>query len=124
GAETRIELQGRARGLLAYMRRDGNGLSGEALGRQLDLAGTVDGPQTRERLRDRLAPAQQAVVAQHQNALVAQARQQPRLLVWIDGDALKVVVRDLAVDLRRVEVVPRQALLLAGHRHARRRMRV
>ena len=73
---------------------------------------------------DRVAPGEQTVVAQDHRRPVADVAHQPRALVGVHGDALEVVIRELAVQLRAVEVAHRQPGLRAGHRHAGRGVRV
>ena len=74
--------------------------------------------------RDRIAPRQQPVIAQNHRRLVADGTIRPRPFVRVHRDALEVVIRELAVQLRRIEIAHRQAFVAAGHRHARSRVRV
>jgi hypothetical protein len=64
------------------------------------------------------APREQAVVAQDHGPPVADVGDQARLFVRVDGDALEVVVRHLAMQLRAVETVVRQPRFQARHRAA------
>src|SRR5882724_4895674 len=90
----------------------------------LNLASPLDRPHAQERLRHRAAADQQAVVAQDQVALVAEGVHEARFFVVTHGDALEVVVGDMAMHQGGVEVVRGQAVALARDRHARGRVRV
>ena len=113
GAEFRTELQRRGARLFAYRGGKFDGLAGHAVGCQLDFAGPMHSPQASQRYGNGLAPSQQAVIAQDQNALVAQAGQQTFLFVRVHGDPFEVVVGDLVIDQRGVEVSPSQTADLA-----------
>ena len=91
---------------------------------QLHLAGAVDQPHQAQALRQRAAHRHRPVVAQQQHRLVAGAREDARALVGVHGDALELVVRHLAEQLRGVEVGVGQAFVEAAHGHGRRGVHV
>ena len=64
------------------------------------------------------------MVAQNHSRLAANALQHARAFLCMDGDALKVMVGHHAMQLGRVEVALRQAVLEASHRHTCCRVRV
>ena len=55
------------------------------------------------------------MIAQQQDRPSFGALQDPRALVAVDRDAFEVVIRDLAVELRGVEVRERETVLQAAH---------
>ncbi len=91
-------------------------LIAHAPSRHLDLAGALHRPQVRKRLRQRLAPGEQPVVAQDQDRLAAHGREHARAFLGVDGDALEVVVGDFPIKLGGIEIRHRQPALGAGHR--------
>ena len=64
------------------------------------------------------------MVAQDEDALVAEGAHQARPFVVVHGDAFEVVVGDIAEQLGAVEVVVAEAVALARDRHAGGRVRV
>src|SRR6185295_10871977 len=78
------------------LRRDRMDRTGRRRG-DLHVAGLLQRPEREERLRHARPPGEQAVVAQDHRALVADVAHQPLLLAGLDGDALEVVVGDLAL---------------------------
>ncbi len=92
--------------------------------RDLHLARAVEQPHQRERLRERRADRHGAMIAQQQHRPPARALDDPAPLVETHGDPFEVVIRDLSVQLRRIEIGERQAVARAAHGHRRRRMHV
>ena len=90
----------------------------------LRLAGALQEIDFQERLADRLADRERAVVAQDHRALVAEVGDDPLALVEVDGDALIIVIGDLVADQHRGLGQRHQPVAMGGHRLAVRGVQV
>lgn len=87
-------------------------------GVHLHLARPLQLIHPKERSRSGFTTGQEAVVTQDHVAPVAERSDQPLAFAEVDRDALEIVIRNLAVELRAVEIVRGQSMLRAGDRHA------
>ena len=87
-------------------------------GAHLDHAGGLEYVHQQECVGHRGCDGQQAVVAQHQETLVAEVGDEPRFLLGVQRHALVGVVAERRQHEDRLLRDRQYALLLGGHRHA------
>ena len=90
----------------------------------LRLAGALEEIDFEERLADRFADRERAVVAKDHRALVAEIGDDPLALVEVDGDALIIVIGDLVADQHRGLGQRHQPVAMRADRLAVRRVQV
>jgi len=84
----------------------------------LDRAGRLESARGEEGFRHRAAGHQQPVIAQHQDGLVADIRDQPQLFLGVDCDALVVVIVQAGQHEQRVPRDRQQPVALGRDRDA------
>ena len=95
-----------------------DGLQGsQGLAGHLHFTSALHQPHQIERLRQRGANHHGPMISQEQHGLARRAGQNSRTFFRVHRDALKVVVRHLAPQLRRIKVGVRQAIFQTTHRH-------
>ena len=97
---------------------------GNGIARALHFARPLQVPHQTEGRRDVPVANEEAVIAQDQHVLVAQAFDEPGLLVGAHADAFEIVVRHAAEQHRAVEIVMPEAALFQRDRDPRRGVRV
>ena len=102
-AVVRVELQSIPCAFVGNGLGHCNGLA-HAQGGQLDFAGALQCPKHRKSLGQGMTPSQKTVIAQDDGLFVADAAQQARRFVGVDGDALEVVVGHHVVQLGAVKI--------------------
>jgi len=99
--------------------RHENGVA-HAQGCHLNLAGALQRPHLDEHPLDGLVHHHRAMIAQHQDGVIAKVAHQPLTFFRAHGHAFKIVITDLPFKIAGVEIGRHQPVLVAGDRHCRR----
>ena len=95
------------------------GLHGDQLAARLrthlDRAGSLEEVHVEERIGDRLRNREQAMVAQHEEVLLTQIANQPRLLLLIERQSLVIMVSERGQNDGRMLRDRQDAVLLRRH---------